>query len=303
MNFDKEALNKKRMELDLPTRPSMGTTVLGIEAALAGVPGHELAKWMADTFNKNFTDYDRAIDAVYNSSHIGSSHYHHLIDGQHDIFGAFHAASEVKADDGFNDEALAALEHLARDTASVAGINPFLSLTPEQFNKVSDSLANIGISKSYFADAMLVNGPELIGGGIALCSSILLRNKIKQGYSPDTMSRLGGGLLLSSLVSANPVLLPIAAYGMYQAFSESENNVKTVKAAGNGALISGSALLVSSLVGGPGWLGCLAGIVTASLVAQGLSKTDRNIARAQELVISSQQIYNLVKVPVRRLAV
>jgi len=289
------------MELDLPTRPSVGTISLGVEGFLAGSTGHELAKWMAHTFNKNFNDYDRAIDAVYNSSHIGGSHYHHIIDGQHDIFGAFQAAKSVKADDGFTDEALEALEHLARDITSVSGINPFLSLTPEQFDYIANLLSGVGISKSYFADAMLVNASELIGGGIALCSSIILRRKIKDGYSSDVLSRLSGGCLLSSIVSANPVLFPVAAYGMYQAFDASENNIESVKFAGNGALVTGSALITSSLIGGPVWLGCIAAIVTAALVAPGWTKTDRDIVRSQDLVNSSQQIYRLIGEPVRKL--
>jgi hypothetical protein len=56
-----------------------------------------MAGWLADKFNKNFDEYDAAIDAIYNKTHIGGSRYHHLIDGQHDIFGAF--AREFKGSD------------------------------------------------------------------------------------------------------------------------------------------------------------------------------------------------------------
>jgi len=303
MSIDNDMLNKKRVELDLPTRPSAGTLILGAQGELAGEPGHELAKWLANTFNKNFSEYDSAIDSIYNASHIGGSRYHHLIDGQHDIFGAFQAAHGVKADDVFAEEALGALEHLARDTASIAGINPFMSLTTQQFNQVANTLSTVGIPKSYFVDAMLVNSSELVGGAIGLCGAIFMKRKIRDGYSREMLSRLSGGCLLSSVISANPVLLPVAAYGMYSAIKESDNKKDAFMAAGNGAFVSGSALMVSSLIGGPIWLGCVAGMVAASLVAQGLTRSEKVIGRAQDLVASGQEVFRRVQAPIARIEI
>src|SRR5437016_2749527 len=108
-----------------------GEGVLGADRP--GEPAHSLAQWLAHRFNHNFNDYDRAIDHVYNTTHIGGSQYHHLLDGQHTIWGAFHAVQHVNVDAGWLTHLGHALDHLARDTMSVAGINPFFSLSQEQF--------------------------------------------------------------------------------------------------------------------------------------------------------------------------
>jgi len=73
--------------------------VLGVEGALGadqvGEPGHALSQWLADRFNHNFDAYDKAIDSVYNATSVGGSRYHHLVDGQHDVWGAFQSAHAV----------------------------------------------------------------------------------------------------------------------------------------------------------------------------------------------------------------
>jgi len=301
MVFDNNDINRKRIELDLPLQPSISTNILGFEGVLAGETGHKLSKWLAKEFNQDFNEYDKAIDAVYNASHIGGSQYHHLIDGQHDIWGAFEAAKGVHADDSFAEEILGSLEHLARDVTSISGINPFFSLTPDQFSQISEFLSSFGISKSYFADALMVNGIELLGGAIALCGSVILNKKIQQGYSPQILSRLAGGCLLSSVVAANSALFPVAAYGMYKAFKQTDCRLDTVKAAANGSLVSGSSLMISSLIGGPIWLGCIVGVITASVVAQGLIRPTRAFEQGKVLVVKSSEIYKAVRKPIEEL--
>ena len=34
---------------------------------------HSLAQWLAGRYNQNFDEYDKAIDSVYNQTHIGGS--------------------------------------------------------------------------------------------------------------------------------------------------------------------------------------------------------------------------------------
>lgn len=146
----------KRFELGLPT---LDKTVIPFNVGLTE-GSHPLAQWLAIEFNHNFNEYDRAIDSVYNSIHIGGSQYHHILDGQHSFLGALHAAHNANIDDSFLRELVGASEHLLRDTASISGINPFFSLTPDQFNHLSDLTQQIGVSKPFLADALTVNGPE-----------------------------------------------------------------------------------------------------------------------------------------------
>jgi hypothetical protein len=61
-------------------------------AVLATDFAGDVASWFADKFNKNSNVYDTAIDAVYNRSHVGGSGLHHIVDGNHSIWGALKAA-------------------------------------------------------------------------------------------------------------------------------------------------------------------------------------------------------------------
>ncbi|MBT4036331.1 MAG: hypothetical protein HOB84_07745 [Candidatus Marinimicrobia bacterium] len=178
----------KSIELGIPPKKN-DATQLGFQGILAGDPGYNLAKWMADKFNHNFDEYDSAIDSVYNQTRVGGSAYHHIVDGQHSIWGAFKAVQDTKVDDGWARELGQSTEHLLRDTASISGINPFFSLTKDQFDKLGSMVSEIGIPKEYLADALTINGPELLGGSIALVSSIIMGVK----PDPERLSRFSGG--------------------------------------------------------------------------------------------------------------
>jgi hypothetical protein len=268
--------------------PIAGQGVLAADGT--GEPGHMLAAWLADRFNHNFDDYDQAIDSVYNATRIGGSRYHHIVDGQHSIWGAFKAVPEVDADDTWLTEMAQAAEHLARDTASISGVNPFFSLSPGQFDRLGSVVAQAGISKAFLADALTVNGPELLGGAVAVLSAVMMGRE----PDPERLSRLGGGCLLSAVVSANPLLLPIATAGIAYAVINTEDKGQVIVQAGKGGLVSGSALLVSSLVGGPIWLGCAAGLLAGMAVSRAMDDPEAAFTRAHKIVQPATHILQSV---------
>ena len=141
-----------------------------------------MASWLAENFNHNFDAYDRAIDAVYNATHIGGARYHHLLDGQHTIWGAMEAVKNVDPDSSFSSRLAEVSEHLLRDTMSVSGVNPFLG--PSLFESIAGFGQSLGISRAYLADALTVNGPELIGGALALAGSLAIGRQA----SPEMVS-------------------------------------------------------------------------------------------------------------------
>ncbi|WP_456276557.1 hypothetical protein [Bacillus sp. AK128] len=241
---------------------------------------HPLAQWMASTFNHNFDEYDRAIDAVYNSSHVGGSSYHHLLDGQHSVLGAFKAVRDVKADDSFVTEFLQAGEHLLRDTASVSGINPFFSLSPEQFDRLAEVAKSFGISKPFLGDALTINAPELLGGVIAILSTIVLGKKA----DPSLISKLSGAYVVSSITSANPLLFPVAASSLVYSIYKAENKKEAFVKAGKGAIVSGGSIMVGSLVGGPIWIGCIASIAAAIAINYAIEKPEVTFNRVHQLI-------------------
>jgi hypothetical protein len=294
-------LRTRRLALGRQQRPGSDGELAahGILAAdSVGAPGHSLAAWLADRFNQNFDDYDRAIDSVYNLQRTGGSQYHHLLDGQHDVWGAFRAVQDVRADDAFAEELGQALEHIARDTTSVSGVNPFFSLTPDQFDQIGSMAAEIGVSKPFLADALTLNGPELLGGSAALVSAILMG----RAPSPDRLSRFSGGCLLSAAAAANPLLLPIAAAGMAYAVVQTEDHRTIFVQSGQGAIVSGTALLVSTLVGGPTWLGCAAGFMAAIAVSGAMAQPAEALENARSLLNSATRVMQQVAPSLRQLA-
>lgn len=247
------------------------------DVILAGPASPGMASWLASTFNKNFDAYDSAIDRVYNSTHIGGSTYHHLLDGQHTLWGALEAVENVNPHDSFATELAQAGEHLLRDAMSVSGINPFLS--PEGFETIARAAQTVGISRAYIADAVQVNGPELLGGGIALAATLAMGRKLE----PGRLSALSGAYVTSALVSGNPLLMPIAAGGLVYSLIKADDKKDALVEGGKGALVSGSALLVSSLVGGPVWVGCVTAVLTGVAVKYGLDHPDKVIQRSRRL--------------------
>ncbi|MGE7602982.1 hypothetical protein ACQKL5_10785 [Peribacillus sp. NPDC097675] len=241
---------------------------------------HSLAEWAAKTFNHNFDEYDQAIDAVYNNIHIGGSSYHHLLDGQHSILGAFQAVKDVKTDDSFVTEFLQAGEHLLRDGASVSGVNPFFSLSPNQFEELATIVQPLGISKPFLVDALTINAPELLGGIMALLSTIILGKKA----DPSLISKLSGAYVVSSMASANPMLFPIAAGGLVFSIAKSESKKEALIKAGKGSLVSGGSLLIGGLVGGPVWMGCIASIGAAIALNYAIENPEKTIYRMQGLI-------------------
>jgi len=240
------------------------------QGMLAGGLGHQFAQWLAHNFNENFDAYDKAIDSVYNNTHIGGSLYHHLIDGHHSIYEAYQAVRDVSPDDSFFRELYEASEHLFRDMLSVSGINPLFSMSQETFNKISDWLSSLGISKMYLADALTVNGAEILGGVLSIVPFLIARKR----PSKSMMAYLSGSMSLCAVASGNPVLLPAAAYGIYKSAKEGEMGWNSlIYHMGKGAIVSGSVIAISSL-GAPAWLGITASLATAIAVKTGLTAAE-----------------------------
>jgi hypothetical protein len=281
-------IDRKLRDIDLGIyrKRRIDDTSLGFQGILAGEAGHKISQWMSQNFNHNFDNYDKAIDSVYNQTHIGGSAYHHLLDGQHTLLNSLKAIKDINADDSWAQELLQASEHLLRDLTSVSGINPIFSITPDQFDKLGNIVSSIGITKEYLADALAINGPELLGGSLALVSAIIIGKK----SDPERLSYLSGGCLVSSLVSANPLLFSVAASSMTYAILKNYNKKSAIIQIGKGSIVSGSTLLVSSMIGGPIWIGCIAGLMTAIAVSKGLDKAETSFKRNLELINPARHV-------------
>jgi hypothetical protein len=236
-------------------------------AALATELSDSLARWFAGKFNYNHNIYDRAIDSVYNSTHVGGSAFHHIADGNHTLWGALRAAHNARSGDSFLDEVGGALEHLARDTCSVAGI-PFFSMKMETLQGLSKTF---GVSTRYMGDMLTFNAPEVLGAGLGVIPLALGWNKL----GTERLAEMATTMTAAAMVTANPLLLGVGLVACSRAVSKlrSEGSAgEALRGIGRGAVTTGAAVAASTLIPGPALLGAAFGIGAALAARYGYNK-------------------------------
>ena len=219
--------------------------------ALASDSADTAMRVLAELINTpNTTVYDKAIDSVYLQTHTGGSQLHHLIDGQHDIFGAFEAASRALPGDSLWQELMGTVHHLAKDLFSVSGL-PVVSLKPESYHAATTWVStNCHISKGWIGDLLQINALELFSGVLSVCAVVI---GCKQA-DMQQLAELSAASGLAGLLAANPIALCAAAIALVMAWKHR----------------SSSADLGKSLLVGAGTAGVTLGIGSA-LAAMGIS--------------------------------
>lgn len=231
------------------------------DASLGSASGQSLAQQLAGFINTpNTTVYDKAIDSVYLHTHTGGSKLHHLIDGQHDIFGAFEAAANALPDDSLWQEVMGTAHHLGKDLFSVSGL-PVVSLEPSQYQSMSTWLhEHLHISKNRLGDLLQINGLELFSGVLAVAAVVV---GCKQG-DVHQLSELAAASGLAGMLSANPIGLCAAAIALVMAWKQRGATPELGKGLLVGAGSAGAALAAGSTAAailGTGILPALGGIL------------------------------------------
>ena len=227
--------------------------------------GHQLDSILAGAINTSNSDiYGRAIDSVYNSSHIGGSQLHHLFDGQHDLVGAFEAARNASPTDSVGAELFGTAQHLSKDAFSVMGL-PIMSINPETYRASADWIqSHLGISKSWQADFMQFNGMELLGGGIASAAVILgITNK-----DTGVLAEIAGSTGLAGALAANPIAMLAAATALVAAWKIKQDGASwspEIRRVGIGLASSATAIGVGSALTGFAATGTLPLIMSLAL--------------------------------------
>ena len=253
---------------DSEGRSSRAAGSLPLEQALlanaltASQTGTELDRMLASLINTaNTNAYDKAIDSVYLTTHVGGSHLHHLLDGQHDLVGAFEAARRAYPDDTLAQEVFGTAHHLAKDTFSVMGL-PVVSLKPDTYADASNWIQqHVGIPRSWQADFLQINGTELLGGALAAASVVIGVRRKDAGM----LAELAGGVGLGSVLAANPIAILAAATALAAALRLRQEGLpldRLATRAGIGGASVGSAMLAGK---------CLAGFAATGALPLALS--------------------------------
>lgn len=179
-------------------------SAIAAQAWNATTSSKSVEQWLASVINTaNTTAYDKAIDSVYLNTHLGGAKLHHLIDGQHDIIGAFKAASDALPDDSLLSEIFGTAGHLLKDLFSVSGI-PIISINPDTYRQNSTWISeHLGVSKSWQGDLLQINALELFGGTLSIVSSIFALKKDDK----KLLSEICASSFISGIACANPIAL------------------------------------------------------------------------------------------------
>ena len=238
------------------------------------------------------TIYDRAMDAKFIETGVGGK-YHRLFDGGHTVFGAFEASHNASPDDTLVQETLGAIQGLLRDVSTPMGL-PLATWDKETFDAVAASLdTNFGIPKKWLYDLNTFDAADLLGGAVGAVSVIFSWNRA----DTETFSQTAASMALSTALSTNPVLMPIAVVALGRAFHKARSAGEygdLVDGAFRGAVTSGASLGAIALVGvagGPAGVAMLTGIMAGALV----SKLTREMELTADLDVVRQAICRFVK--------
>jgi hypothetical protein len=244
-------------------------------AALATDMAPKLDAWLRDSFAAGMaTIYDKAMDAAHIASPSGP--FHRLWDGGHSLTDAWKAVRDAAPEDSFAQEVSGYLSAIWKDVITPMGL-PVATVDRAWFESSAAALADFGITKKYLADALSYTGSEVAGAALGVVALLLNWNKAET----EKATALAGSLGLSTLMSANPVLGLVALACFARAVQTARGaGSKTALALGAIKGGAGSAALVaaSAIVGGPVWVGILAGIVASIFVQHAISKGASHLA-------------------------
>ena len=243
------------------------------QGLLASTLSTDLNGLMASMVAGPATIYDKAMDAEYLATPIGGS-YHRFFDGGHTILGAFQAVRNASPDDTVVEEAMGLLQSLFRDMTTPRGL-PLANWNKATFDEVAGYLASeFGISKDWFYNLNSYDAAQLLGGIIGVVATALCWNRA----DTESFAKLVGGMGVSALARANPLLLVVTVVALARAFHKAHHTgeyTEFVDGHLKGSTTTGATLLAASQVGafgGPAGLALLVGLATGVLVHRATQK-------------------------------
>jgi hypothetical protein len=232
------------------------TTILSDREFARGIE-----QWMGETFNTVTNAYTKAMDGAFAvtgpiAGDITSQPiWHRLLEG-HTPVEAWDAVRDALPNDTFTEEFIGYLTALGSDMASSTGL-PIFTFTEDAFEFVQSIATELGLSDRYLNDILHINGVEILT--IPVIAAALAWGKPDQ----EQFSKLAGSLGIAGAYSGNPVLIVMAlvmAAWAYQQAKDSGDPEKWAAALAKGGFLSGLLFSVSAAIGGPAWVGLLAGI-------------------------------------------
>ena len=253
------------------------------QALLVSNLSNEINGLVQNLVSGNATIYDKAMDARYIATHIGGGQ-HRLFDGGHTIIGAFRAGHAASPDDNIIQEALGTMQALLRDVSTPNGL-PLATWDEETFRRVSETLeTNFHIPKAWFYDLNTYDVADLLGSAIGIVAVIFHWNR----GETEEFAKLVGGMGLSAVFSANPLLLIVTVVAMARAFHIAHRSGEYAEfvdgqfkgVVGAGATIG--AVTLVGIAGGPAGVALITGLVVGILVNRAMK--DVSVVEVSQVV-------------------
>lgn len=206
MDFKKSLKKVKELSIPIIDSSALAAAAVGVWATdkfsehTATISQDVFLKWLEEFTKGTATKFDKAMDHVYNSTHVGGGN-HRLFDGGHDLLGAWKAAKDAAPDDTFIEEVSGYASALWKDFTTVKGL-PFDTIEKANFDGIAESLGKIGISKDYLYDLCSFDAAEVLGATVGVLGLLFhLKND-----DLEKLSELLGSMGIMSIVSANPIM-------------------------------------------------------------------------------------------------
>ena len=264
------ANSRKALQSVTPLADSLLSTT---QALLASRLSSDLNALLASTVKGPATIYDRAMDAAFRANPDGGT-YHRLFDGGHTFAGAVKAVRDATPDDTIIQEVKGVLQGLLRDMTTPRGV-PLVTWNKATYEQVAGILeSNFRIPKTWLYELSTYDAADVLGGVIGVVSTALYWNRA----DTETFSKLVGGIGLSAVRGANPLLLLVTVVALARAFHKAHHEddyAGMVDGALKGALGTGATLAAVSQVGvlgGPAGLALLAGVCAGVLAHKATEK-------------------------------
>jgi hypothetical protein len=232
-----------------------------MNAALATEYARTVDRYMGQLFASRATIYDKAMDRVYQETHIGGGD-HRLFDGGHDPLGAWEAVSHANPDDTFLHEVGAYFVAIWKDMVTPDGL-PIVTWDQDTFDALSHAAQDaIGVSADWVKDMVTFTATETIGAATGLLAVVLNWNK----EDIDRFASLVGSFGLSSIASGNPFLLVISVVCLARSYQQAKLRGRYADlghGVAKGSIGSAAFLGATVLVGGPAWVVLTSGVISA----------------------------------------
>ena len=229
----------------------------------------DIERWMGISWNTLSDVYSRAMDGDFASGlHSGADYIapslHRLLGG-HTPADAWRAINDALPDLTLGENFIGMIRALASDMSSPIGL-PIVTLTRDTVRALQESVASIGIPKSWLNDALHFNALEMAASAVPVLALLF-----DWGEDRERFARHAGSLAVGAAIGGNPIGVLVSLVILarsYSAAKKLDGRIAWAKAVTHGGAISGVVLASSALIAGPAWVGLTVGIVLAMLLAQ-----------------------------------